>query len=133
MGTASAIGERTESAVIYLIVMTLLNIAATAGIHLAIHRPRFGQLEERKRQILIGLLYGLLACAATEFGSVQYGSVTNIRDAMPMTAGLLFGGQAFWRALSVAFTAGSRLIGAVDSILEWPAPCPPSSPDTRRR
>ena len=79
---------------IYLIVMTLLNIAATAGVHLAIHRTRFGQLEERKRQILIGLLYGLLACAATEFGSVQYGSVTNIRDAMPMTAGLLFGGQA---------------------------------------
>ena len=46
------------------------------------------------RQIFYGLLFGGLAVLGTEFGSDIGGAVINVRDAAPLTAGLIFGGPA---------------------------------------
>lgn len=100
----------------YFFVLILLNILITSVFYLAQAKTRFGQLSYAKQQLIIGLSFSLLTCMATEFGTVQSGAVTNMRDAMPITAGLLFGGPAgiiagliggIHRYLAVYWGAGS--------------------------
>ncbi len=70
----------------------------TAGLTIVLHLlDRRGRLEKIKnpwvRQLLIGILFGLAAIYATEFGSIQIGGAAlNARDAAPLCAGLFFGG-----------------------------------------
>ncbi len=55
---------------------------------------KFGILSYWKKQIIIGIVFGLAAVFSTEFG-VDIGiAVINARDASPLCAGLLFGGPA---------------------------------------
>jgi len=51
-------------------------------------------LSSRKWQIIIGVIYGLIAIGATEFGAPINGAIMNIRDAAPLCAGLFFGAPA---------------------------------------
>lgn len=47
------------------------------------------------RQIIFGIIFGVLSCLGTEFGvSIQYGAVINVRDVAPVCAGLIFGAPA---------------------------------------
>ena len=45
-------------------------------------------------QLLVGILFGLLAIFGTEFGVPINGAVMNVRDAAPLCAGLFFGAPA---------------------------------------
>ena len=82
--------------------MTLFRIitAATLPVLLAI---AFQLLEKRAtwqskpyafKQGMIGICFGALAVLATEFGIPVNGAVLNVRNAAPVTAGLLFGWPA---------------------------------------
>ena len=44
-----------------------------------------------RKQILAGLLFGVIACCATEFGVPYRDTVINVRDSAPICAGLIFG------------------------------------------
>jgi len=46
------------------------------------------------KQILFGVVFGLLSIAGTEFGVPLNGATLNARDAAPLCAGLIFGGPA---------------------------------------
>ncbi len=46
------------------------------------------------KQIVAGIVFGIIACLATQFGIPYDGYVMNVRSAAPLTAGLLFGGPA---------------------------------------
>lgn len=43
------------------------------------------------RKLIIGLLYGLAACAGTHFGVDYHSTMLNVRDIAPLSAGLFFG------------------------------------------
>ena len=46
------------------------------------------------KQILIGVLFGGASAFASSFGVEWLGAVVNVRDAAPLSAGLIFGGYA---------------------------------------
>ncbi len=75
-------------------------LAALASAVLAIvfclfdTRTKFGALRNLYRQCIIGIIFGILACLATQFGISYDGYVLNVRTAAPLTAGLLFGAPA---------------------------------------
>lgn len=57
-------------------------------------KTKFGALSYKTQQIVVGVVFGIIAVCGTEFG-INYGGATmNVRDAAPITAGLLFGGPA---------------------------------------
>ena len=47
-----------------------------------------------KKQVLIGVLFGGASIFASSFGVEWLGSVVNVRDAAPLSAGLIFGAPA---------------------------------------
>ena len=57
-------------------------------------KTRFGKLGYWKKQSIIGIVFGLVAILATEFGIPVDGAVLNVRSAAPLSAGLIFGGPA---------------------------------------
>lgn len=74
------------------------------------------RLSYMQQQIIIGLIFGVIAAAGTEFGVPYEGTVINARDAAPLCAGLIFGAPSgiiagfiggIERWLSVYWGAGS--------------------------
>lgn len=60
-------------------------------------KSRFGKLDWKWQQLIIGLVYGGMAIFSTQFGvrvDAEAGVIMNVRDASPMIAGLVFGGPA---------------------------------------
>lgn len=73
---------------------TLLPVGLSAAVYFFEQKTVFGKWNWWVRQLLIGLLYGGAAVLATEHGVPTAGAVMNIRNAAPLTAGLLFGAPA---------------------------------------
>ena len=46
------------------------------------------------RQIVIGILFGCVSAFASSHGMQWLGTVVNVRDAAPLSAGLIFGAPA---------------------------------------
>ncbi|MCF0228688.1 MAG: SpoIIE family protein phosphatase [Parasporobacterium sp.] len=69
--------------VIFCLLLDLLN-----------KKTSFGKLDNRYRQLIIGIIFGGLAVLGTEFGIPIEGAVINCRDASVLTAGLVYGGPA---------------------------------------
>ncbi|MBP7175551.1 MAG: SpoIIE family protein phosphatase [Thermoclostridium sp.] len=57
-------------------------------------RTALGRLGKWPKQIIYGLVFGVLAILGTEFGVPITGAVINARDAAPLCAGLIFGAPA---------------------------------------
>jgi len=57
-------------------------------------KTKFGNVKKVVRQIIEGIVFGVVACLATQYGVVQNGYVLNVRSASPLAAGLVFGGPA---------------------------------------
>lgn len=91
-----------------MITAALLPVLLAAVFYLVDTRTRFGRLSYRVRQIIIGLSFGVVAILATEFGIPVDGAVMNVRNAAPLTAGLIFG----WPAGVL-----SGLIGGIERFL----------------
>lgn len=99
-----------------LVASALFPVAIAAVIYLLDKDSKLKNLSYTKRQIYIGIAFGVSACLATQFGIPSEGFVLNVRGASPLTAGLLFGGPAgiiagiiggAYRWLSVYWGVGS--------------------------
>ena len=77
-----------------LITASLLPVFVAVGFYQAEKKSRFGKLSNIRKQIIIGLSFGVIAILATEFGIPVDGAVLNVRNAAPLTAGLIFGWPA---------------------------------------
>lgn len=74
--------------------MTLLPVALSVILYMAERQPWTKKFSYGVKQAIIGVLFGLVAVLATEAGIPVNGAVLNVRNAAPLTAGLLFGGPA---------------------------------------
>ena len=77
-----------------LTMATLLPVLVAVGFFQAEKKGRLANFTYLQRQIIIGLSFGLVAILATEFGIPMAGAVVNVRNAAPLTAGLIFGWPA---------------------------------------
>ena len=77
-----------------LIVPILLNCILVLCVYLADKYTLFKKMPYITRQIIIGVLFGGASAFASSYGVNWLGAVVNVRDAAPLTAGLIFGGPA---------------------------------------
>ena len=77
-----------------LIFMTLLPAALSVLLYLAERQAWAKKLGYPVKQAVIGVLFGLVAVLATETGVAANGAILNVRNAAPLTAGLIFGAPA---------------------------------------
>ncbi|MCR5794938.1 MAG: SpoIIE family protein phosphatase [Solobacterium sp.] len=77
-----------------LLAAGIMPVAASALLSRLFRQEKMKAVSDMKKQILCGLVFGVIAIAATEFGVPFNGTVINVRDAAPLCAGLLFGGPA---------------------------------------
>lgn len=77
-----------------LVTSALFPVAWAVILYLLEKKTKFGKLPYMAQQIVVGVVFGTVACLATEFGIPTKDVVLNVRGAAPLTAGLLFGGPA---------------------------------------
>ena len=111
-----------------LLLPIFINILMVIAIYLANKKTNFQKLSYKKKQIIIGVLFGGLSCFASSFGFDVFGTVANVRDAAPLSAGLIFGAPSgmiagliggLYRWFSVYWGAGyeTRLACTLATIL----------------
>ena len=77
-----------------LIIPILLNCLLVFGVYLADKTAPAKKLSYMTRQISIGILFGCASAFASSYGVSWLGTVVNVRDAAPLSAGLIFGAPA---------------------------------------
>ena len=77
-----------------LVTAALLPVFVAVGFYQAEKKGRFNRFRYIWKQIIIGASFGIVAILATEFGIPANGAVVNVRNAAPLTAGLIFGWPA---------------------------------------
>ena len=111
-----------------LIVPILINCVVVLGVYLAEKYTSAKKLPYMTRQIIIGILFGGVSAFASSFGVDWLGAVVNVRDAAPLSAGLIFGAPAgiiagciggLYRWFSVYWGAGTytRLACSIATVL----------------
>ena len=77
-----------------LIIPILLNCALVLAVYLVDKYTPAKKLPYMAKQIIIGLLFGGVSAFASSFGVELLGTTVNVRDAAPLSAGLIFGAPA---------------------------------------
>ena len=77
-----------------LFLISLLPVVLSAVIYLSQRTKMAEKIPYAVRQLIVGILFGILAITGTEFGIKIDGAIINARDASPICAGLLFGAPA---------------------------------------
>ena len=77
-----------------LAVPILINCILVLGIYLADKYTPVKKLPYFAKQIIIGVLFGAVSAFASSYGVEWLGTVVNVRDAAPLSAGLIFGAPA---------------------------------------
>ena len=77
-----------------LVIPILLNCALVLGVYLADKYTAAKKLPRMAKQIIIGILFGCVSAFASSHGMEWLGTVVNVRDAAPLSAGLIFGAPA---------------------------------------
>ena len=77
-----------------LAIPILINCLLVLGVYLADKYTAFKKLPYMTKQIIIGVLFGGVSAFASSFGMEWLGTVVNVRDAAPLSAGLIFGAPA---------------------------------------
>ena len=77
-----------------LIVPILINCLLVFGVYYADRHTAVKKLSYMTKQIIIGVLFGCVSAFASSFGVEWLGAVVNVRDAAPLSAGLIFGAPA---------------------------------------
>ena len=111
-----------------LIIPVLLNCLLVLGVYLADKYTPAKKLPYMVKQAIIGILFGCVSAFASSYGVEWLGTVVNVRDAAPLSAGLIFGAPAgiisgmiggLYRWFSVYWGGGmyTRLACSVATIL----------------
>ena len=111
-----------------LTIPILINCILVLGIYLSDKHTQLKKLPYMTKQIVIGVLFGCVSAFASSFGVEWLGTVVNIRDAAPLSAGLIFGAPAgiisgciggLYRWLSVYWGGGAytRLACSLATVL----------------
>lgn len=79
---------------IKLIISSILPIIFSMIFYRAEKKTNFSKISYWKKQLIIGVVFGLIAVISTHLGIETNGASINIRDASPLSAGLIFGGPA---------------------------------------
>ena len=77
-----------------LTIPILINCILVLGIYLADKYTSAKKLPYVTKQIIIGVLFGAVSAFASGYGVEWLGAVVNVRDAAPLSAGLIFGAPA---------------------------------------
>ena len=77
-----------------LIVPILLNCFIVVCVYLAEKCTFVQKMQYMVKQIIIGVLFGGVSAFASSYGVEWLGAVVNVRDAAPLSAGLIFGAPA---------------------------------------
>ena len=77
-----------------LVVPILINCALVLAVFLADKHTSAKKLPYIAKQIIIGLLFGVVSAFASSYGVEWLGTTVNVRDAAPLSAGLIFGAPA---------------------------------------
>ena len=77
-----------------LIVPILINCFLVLAVHLLDKYTSMKKLPYMVKQIIIGVLFGGVSAFASSYGVEWLGAVVNVRDAAPLSAGLIFGAPA---------------------------------------
>ena len=94
----------------------LINCLLVLGVYLADKLEPVKKLSYMQKQVIIGILFGGVSAFASSYGVEWLGAVVNVRDAAPLSAGLIFGAPAgiiagfiggFYRWFSVYWGAGT--------------------------
>ena len=79
---------------ILLITVGIIPVIASIVLWRILRLEKVRTVSYMKKQILCGLVFGMIAIIATECGVQYSGTVINVRDAAPLCAGLIFGAPA---------------------------------------
>ena len=77
-----------------LAIPILINCALVLGVYLADKHTSAQKLPYIAKQIIIGFLFGGVSAFASSYGVEWLGTTVNVRDAAPLSAGLIFGAPA---------------------------------------
>ena len=77
-----------------LIIPILLNCLLVISVYLIDKYTPAKKLPYIAKQIIIGLLFGGVSAFASSYGVQWLGTTVNVRDAAPLSAGLIFGAPA---------------------------------------
>ena len=77
-----------------LAIPILLNCALVMAVYLVDKHTPAKKLPYMVKQIIIGFLFGGVSAFASSYGVNMMGTVVNVRDAAPLSAGLIFGAPA---------------------------------------
>ena len=77
-----------------LAIPILINCILVLGVYLADKYTPAKKLPYMTKQIIIGVLFGGVSAFASSYGVEWLGAVVNVRDAAPLSAGLIFGAPA---------------------------------------
>ena len=106
----------------------LINCILVVGVYMADKYSHVKKWPYMVKQIIIGCLFGCVSAFASSYGVNWMGAVVNVRDAAPLSAGLIFGAPAgiisgfiggLYRWFSVYWGAGTytRLACSIATIL----------------
>ena len=71
-----------------------MNCLLVLGVYLVDKYTPAKKLPYMTKQIVIGILFGGVSAFASSYGVEWLGAVVNVRDAAPLSAGLIFGAPA---------------------------------------
>ena len=77
-----------------LLIPVLLNCVLVFAVYLADKYTPAKNLPHMVKQVIIGLLFGCISAFASSYGVQWLGTTVNVRDAAPLSAGLIFGAPA---------------------------------------
>ena len=77
-----------------LVIPILLNCVLVFAIYLIDKHTPAKKLPYMAKQVIIGLLFGCVSAFASSYGVQWLGTTVNVRDAAPLSAGLIFGAPA---------------------------------------
>ena len=77
-----------------LIIPILLNCLLVISVYLIDKYTPLKKLPNTAKQIIIGILFGGISAFASSYGVEWLGTTVNVRDAAPLSAGLIFGAPA---------------------------------------
>lgn len=77
--------------IIKLMISSFLPILFSVMFYQADKKTNFSKISYWQKQLIIGVVFGFLAVISTHLGMETEGAVINVRDAAPLSAGLIFG------------------------------------------